>query len=62
MVNTTVFEINGTHDRLETMRNSTNATMELRKLAKHNVTFQVSQGKVWNSFQTLYNLEYFMVE
>ncbi|XP_033636523.1 vitellogenin-A2-like [Asterias rubens] len=50
MVNTTVFEINGTHDRLETMRNSTNATMELRKLAKHNVTFQVSQGKIETIF------------
>ncbi len=50
MVNTTVFEINGTHDRLEVMRNSTNATIELRKLAKHNITFQVSQGKIETVF------------
>ncbi len=50
MVNMTVLEINGTHDRLEVMRNSTNATIELSKLAKYNITFQMSQGKIETVF------------
>nr|AFH56436.1 vitellogenin [Parvulastra exigua] len=46
LVDPTLYEINGTHDKPQRMVNSTKVTMELRELLKYNVSFHITQGKI----------------
>nr|AHK12747.1 vitellogenin 1 [Patiriella regularis] len=46
LVDPTLFEINGTHDKPQIMVNSTKVTEELRELLKYNVSFHITQGKI----------------
>ncbi|XP_022105422.1 vitellogenin-like [Acanthaster planci] len=46
LVNPTIYEINGTHDKPQWMVNSTKVTEELRELLQYNVSILINQGKI----------------